>query len=87
MKRLICLFRGHRWKIYGANKDKALSLGHLHSRAGYLDLCIRCGKVWDDFRWGLDIDRPEFREFYAKRIDLLRRDATLLGLKVHGDLP
>lgn len=49
MKRLVCFFRGHRWKRIRTNATKAICLAHLSPIAGDDCDCERCGYQWRDF--------------------------------------
>lgn len=84
--RIICWILGHRWINYGGNESKSINLAHLHSRAGAIDLCTRCGKIWDDYYgWVFDYE-AEAREYYNRKMNELRRDAARLGLRLWGDI-
>lgn len=81
--RILCLF-GHKWKNFGGNLSKAMNLAHLHSRAGNIDLCTRCGKVWDDFGGWVNID-AEAREYHKRKLGEIATYAQMNSLKLRGD--
>ena len=61
---MLCFFFGHRWKRFGCNTGKNAVLGHLHTQAGYIEVCKRCKVMWDDFLWERDRGDPRMIEFY-----------------------
>lgn len=82
--RLFCWIIGHHWKTFGGNLSKAINLAHLHPRAGQLDLCTRCGLVWDDLGGWVN-DEPEFKVYRKAKRALLGDYASMAGLKLRGD--
>lgn len=85
LKSVFCIF-GHRWKTFGANRSKAVGLSHLHPQAGMLDLCTRCGKVWDDTLYGFGADDLEFRHRRLIWRAQVRDYAKAHGLRPKGDM-
>lgn len=84
MRQLLCLF-GHRWKNFGGNFSKSINLAHLHSRAGNLDLCTRCGNVWDDTGSWVNAHEDSFKEWHRDAELRVRRFAAEHGLVLRGD--
>jgi hypothetical protein len=48
VKRLLCLVLGHRWRALAVNPRKNANLYHLSPRAGWHEVCDRCGEEWND---------------------------------------
>lgn len=71
-----CLF-GHKWKTYTTNVRRAVGLGALSTVAGDLSMCLRCGKIWDDF---LHVRDDGELKHYGEKMEDLERDRKQLGL-------
>lgn len=80
-----CLF-GHHWKTFAINGVRTNGLGHLSTRAGNIDLCLRCGEVWDDFDGHLSPYDPDAPAWKAERVALLKKEAAERGLTLRGDV-
>lgn len=48
MKRVLCWLLGHRWHVDSAWCHRATTMTHLHTLAGCLARCLRCGQLWND---------------------------------------
>lgn len=80
----LCWVGRHRWKNFGGNLSKAMALAHLHPQAGNLDLCTRCGKVWDDMGGWVN-DEPEFKAYRKRKLNEIGEYASMTGLRLKGD--
>jgi hypothetical protein len=76
---------GHRWKNFGGNMSKAMVLAHLHPRAGSIDVCTRCGFVWDDFLWRLNMDDENAKIYHSTKRQEIGQFAHMTGLRLRGD--
>jgi hypothetical protein len=85
MKHLLCKVIGHRWKNFGGNTSKVVGLAHLHPQAGLIELCTRCGHVWDDFKYGFGADEPQALEYRKGKLAEVGMYAQATGLRLRGD--
>ena len=71
LRRPICWFRGHKWRVTRAHDSVTFHLGHLHPLAGCDADCDRCGARWRDFayfdRWPwVDRGDPKEQEIWRR---------------------
>lgn len=82
---ILCWFGRHRWKNFGGNTSKVVGLSHLHPQAGLIELCTRCGKVWDDLLYGFGADEPGAKEYRRCALSDIREYSETHRLKPWGD--